>query len=1049
MEHPQATPTIRGIQTVSTTALPDRFRSVFPFPLFNAMQSRCFHAVYQTNENFVLASPTGSGKTAIMELAICRLLASLRTEPYKIVYQAPTKSLCAERHRDWQAKFAPQGLHCAQLTGDTDSHQLRRVQTADLIITTPEKWDSMTRRWKDHLKLVQMVKLFLIDEVHTLRETRGATLEALVSRMKSVVPAVRFVALSATIPNAHDLAVWLGRDAAAPHMPAHQEVFGEEFRPVKLQKFVYGYQSGGANDFAFDKLLGSRLPEVIRRHSASRPIMIFCGTRNAATVTATALAALWTHQSPQERSWPFPSQILRVRDRTLLNCVVAGVAFHHAGLDSSIRRDVEQAYLAGWISVICCTSTLAVGVNLPCHLVILKNTTSWQNGGLFEYTDLEVMQMLGRAGRPQFDTTGVAVIMTRSEKVQRYERMTSGQDAVESCLHLNLTEHLVMIATVDFRDQTANVMMHRQNAEISLGTIQDEQTAKRWLQSTFLYVRVAKNPGHYKLDGQSSGAPVNEGLERIGARETGRLCNAGLVLMAERLQCTALGHAMARYCVRFGSMRSILSLQARPRMSEILSALAAAEEFHEIRLKAAEKGLYRELNRASEIRFPIKVDLALPAHKSSLILQATLGGVDFPALEALQKHCGQFQMDLNTAFQHAQRLIRCIVDCLLDRGDAVGVRHGLELTRSLAARVWDHSPLQMTQIEGIGNVSVRKLLAGGIEDLEALRQTKAARIETLMHRNPPYGHTILTRVEAFPQLHIGVKLMARETVEGRPDQVQIKLEIGFFNDPIPRIFNRRPIYVCYLAETEDGRILDFGRISARAFIITEWVLFTTPVTSAGETITCTATCDEIGPLCTTAATCAGSPPGPAVDAYDDGALDDEDFFVALSDLDFQHIDSFGAAVASTTRRNTVANRSPGTQVQGTGPGLAGPTGLDPPLLEPPRVEPPRLERRRLENGRWTCGHRCKHKCCQEGVSRPRGVPEALSEAGSTADDSLGGAGPAGAWSGAAESPPGSSPAPSPAPPELVAEPEKDRVRPGLEGVDPAIIAEFETCCDFS
>ena len=52
------------------------------------------------------------------------------------------------------------------------------------------------------------------------------------------------------------------------------------------------------------------------------------------------------------------------------------------------------------ISVICCTSTLAVGVNLPCHLVIIKNTMSWhQEGGLKEYSDLETIQMLGRAGR--------------------------------------------------------------------------------------------------------------------------------------------------------------------------------------------------------------------------------------------------------------------------------------------------------------------------------------------------------------------------------------------------------------------------------------------------------------------------------------------------------------------------------------------------------------------------------------------------------------------------------------------------------------------------
>lgn len=84
---------------------------------------------------------------------------------------------------------------------------------------------------------------------------------------------------------------------------------------------------------------------------------------------------------------------------TYLDTVSCGVAFHHAGLDGLDRQLVERAYLEGQINVICCTSTLAVGVNLPCHLVIVKNTVTWQDNAWKEYADLEIMQMLGRAGR--------------------------------------------------------------------------------------------------------------------------------------------------------------------------------------------------------------------------------------------------------------------------------------------------------------------------------------------------------------------------------------------------------------------------------------------------------------------------------------------------------------------------------------------------------------------------------------------------------------------------------------------------------------------------
>ncbi len=252
-----APPIVQGIQLVSLNALPDRVRSVFPFEVFNAIQSKCFEAVYKTNDNLVLSAPTGSGKTAVLEMAVCRLMENFKTDQYKIVYQAPTKSLCSERHRDWQAKFAPLDLQCAELTGDTDIAQLRNVQNASIIITTPEKWDSMTRKWKDHEKLMGLVKLFLIDEVHILKESRGATLEAVVSRMKSVGSNVRFVALSATVPNSEDIATWLGRDCTNQHLPAHQERFGEEFRPVKLQKHVHAFQSN-SNDFAFDKLCDTK-----------------------------------------------------------------------------------------------------------------------------------------------------------------------------------------------------------------------------------------------------------------------------------------------------------------------------------------------------------------------------------------------------------------------------------------------------------------------------------------------------------------------------------------------------------------------------------------------------------------------------------------------------------------------------------------------------------------------------------------------------------------------------------------------------------------------
>jgi ATP-dependent DNA helicase HFM1/MER3 len=550
MDLPHAPPMCQGIRLVPVTTLPDRLRTVFPYPTFNAVQSRCFDKVFRTDDNFVLASPTGSGKTVILELAVCRAVATNATGQYKVVYQAPTKALCSERQRDWEVKFNKLGLKCAELTGDSDASDLRNVQSANIIITTPEKWDSMTRKWKDHEKLMKLIKVFLIDEVHILKENRGATLEAVVSRMKSIGTDVRFVALSATVPNFHDIAAWLGKNTSEPDTPAANEKFGEDFRPVKLRKHVCGYKSNTSNDFGFEKVLDAKIPEVIATYSERKPMMIFCATRNSTVNTAKLIANWWISRQGQDRIWNPPTKPLLFLNKELRETAASGVAFHNAGLDQDDRMQVEKAFIAGEISVICCTSTLAVGVNLPCHLVIIKNTVAFTAEGLQEYSDLEMMQMLGRAGRPQFDDTAVAVIMTRQAKVRRYELLVTGQQRIESKLHLNLVDHM--------------------NAEIGLGTIRDLLSARKWLRGTFLYVRLQQNPEYYKLEGARSGQNIEEQVDDICFRDITLLREHNLVSGQEYFRCTEFGHAMARYYVHFETMKVFMGLQSKSSPSEIV-----------------------------------------------------------------------------------------------------------------------------------------------------------------------------------------------------------------------------------------------------------------------------------------------------------------------------------------------------------------------------------------------------------------------------------------------------------------------------------------------
>ncbi len=530
--------------------LPAKFRPVFPHDTFNEVQSKCFAAAYESNDNLVVSAPTGSGKTVIMELAICRLAFARQNQNFKVVYQAPTKALCSERARDWERKFGPLGMGVAELTGDTSMTDMRRVRSASIILTTPEKWDSITRRWRDHGRLVDLVELFLVDEVHILKDERGSTLEVVVSRMKSIGASVRFVALSATVPNPDDVAKWLGRDHTNQQLPARREAFGEEHRPVKLEKFVYGYSYH--NVHALDGLLDPKLPGLIGNDGDKVPALVFCSMRKSCETAAKSLGDAWMRAAGHAKPWRAPSQKIRVINTALQAVVDMGVAFHHAGLEAQDRHAVEKGFLDRELSAICCTSTLAVGVNLPCRTVILKGTATYQNGEFMEYSDLEVMQMLGRAGRPQFDTRAIAIILTRKESCEKYDKMASGQEILESTLHLNLIEHL--------------------NSEIVLRAIIDLPSAKRWISDTFLSVRLRRNPGHYKLTEPSPDAQhIDNSLEQICERNIKLLQEAGLVTKGETFAATEHGHAMSSHMVKFDTMKMILKLPRAGHKRQLVS----------------------------------------------------------------------------------------------------------------------------------------------------------------------------------------------------------------------------------------------------------------------------------------------------------------------------------------------------------------------------------------------------------------------------------------------------------------------------------------------
>jgi pre-mRNA-splicing helicase BRR2 len=128
------------------------------------------------------------------------------------------------------------------------------------------------------------------------------------------------------------------------------------------------------------------------------------------------------------------SQAELVKSSDLKDLMPYGFAIHHAGMGRVDREMVEELFADKHIQVLVSTATLAWGVNLPAHTVIIKGTQIYnpEKGAWTELSPLDVMQMLGRAGRPQYDTHGEGIILTGHSELQYYLSLMNQQLPIES-----------------------------------------------------------------------------------------------------------------------------------------------------------------------------------------------------------------------------------------------------------------------------------------------------------------------------------------------------------------------------------------------------------------------------------------------------------------------------------------------------------------------------------------------------------------------------------------------------------------------------------------
>jgi len=256
------------------------------FQFFNPVQTQVFHNLYHSDMNVLIGAPTSSGKTIMSELAILRVF-NERPDA-KIIYIAPMKALAKERIIDWKRKFQEGELKrsVVELTGDF-TPDLEALKKASLIITTPEKWDGISRNWQ-HRDYVRQVALVIIDEIHLLGQERGPVIEVIVSRFRYIIAQtklnVRIVGLSTALANAKDVADWLGINKFGLYN------FKPSVRPVPIDVYIDGFPE----KHYCPRMASMNKPtyKAIMTHARDHPTLVFVASRRQTRLTALDLITL-------------------------------------------------------------------------------------------------------------------------------------------------------------------------------------------------------------------------------------------------------------------------------------------------------------------------------------------------------------------------------------------------------------------------------------------------------------------------------------------------------------------------------------------------------------------------------------------------------------------------------------------------------------------------------------------------------------------------------------------------------------------------------------
>jgi superfamily II RNA helicase len=423
--------------------------------ILDPFQEQSIDAI-ENNYSVVVSAPTGSGKTLIAEYIIDKH----KNDKKRIIYTAPLKALSNQKFRDFSKEYGEEKV--GLMTGDIviNPH-------AKILIMTTEIYRNMAVSKDDELKDIAYV---IFDEIHYINDPeRGYVWEESIIYSSEKV---RFLCLSATIPNATQFSDWIS--AIKNHtvktvietkrnVPLKQAFFDTELGMTTLEKIKQAKQIPNYREVRRSKKKRiPRLPppnhlDVIKALGKDKlPCLYFNFSRNACQVKALELAmkgkfdrdpAITELINEKLRTAPYEINKLK-STQVLKQTLPLGIGFHHAGLLPVLKEIIEELFNEGRIKVLYVTETFAVGINMPAKTVVFDALRKYDGREFRNLNSKEFFQIAGRAGRRGIDPVGDVVVCIKRSTF-RYNEIKSitdkDMDPIESQFKLSINSVLNLI----------------------------------------------------------------------------------------------------------------------------------------------------------------------------------------------------------------------------------------------------------------------------------------------------------------------------------------------------------------------------------------------------------------------------------------------------------------------------------------------------------------------------------------------------------------------------------------------------------------------------